>query len=80
MLSSTALRIVRALAKGSIFTYEELAAKVGCPVNTLYVFCERLEKAKLIRRVKSLRGEPRRVRTYIEGAGAVEELKLKVIK
>jgi DNA-binding Lrp family transcriptional regulator len=79
-MSSTALRIVRALQRGSIFTYEELAAKVDCPVSTLYVFCERIEKAKLIKRVRRIRGSPRRVRTFIEQASPIEELKLKVIK
>ncbi len=55
LLSKTSAAILHALARGSEFSYDELHAKVGCERDSLYVFCQRLEKAKLLKRNKQLR-------------------------
>ena len=54
LLSKTSAAILRALARGSEFSYDELHARVDCERDSLYVFCQRLEKAKLLKRTKRL--------------------------
>jgi len=66
------MRIMKALVPGSEFSYSELSAKADCPVDSLYVFCQRLEKAKLLIRKKSLaegKGKKVRLTTTITSAG-----------
>lgn len=65
LVSNVSLSILRSLKKHGDAQYEELSGLSGVPVNSLYVFCQRLESAGLIRRVKMLEGKPKRVRTFI---------------
>ena len=54
LVSLTSCAILKALNLGDQFEYPELSKKTGVPLTTLYVFCQRLEKAKLLRRKKVL--------------------------
>lgn len=80
LVSSIALRIIRAVQSGSLFTYDELSRKVNCKISTLYVFCERLEKVKLLKRSRLMAGTPSRMRTFISRAQPFKQFPVKVIK
>ena len=73
LVSPTSRDILKALAKGGHFSYPELSEEAGVPLNSLYVFCERLESAQLLKRTRVTKagpkGEPLRVRTEIRRAG-----------
>jgi len=66
IVTGVSLEILLALKTGSQFTYDELHEHTGIPVCSLYVFCQRLEQAKFIKRVKRMSGSPRRERTYVK--------------
>lgn len=75
LVSSSSFKILSCLREGNEYSYSELSAKTDIPCNSLYVFCERLQKAKLIRRVKRTEGTPRRTRTTIVLQSKVEFVK-----
>ena len=80
LLSNTSLTILQTLGVDSGWSYDELSETTGIPVNSLYVFCQRLEEAGLIKRISTLGGKPARVRTYIINTGpALQYTKLQVI-
>ena len=58
--------------------FEKLKPRI--PVNSLYVFMERLEKAGLIKRSKRSEGTPKRIRTFITASAPFVEHKMTVIK
>ena len=65
MVSRTSLTLLQTLGPGSIWSYQELSETTGIPLNSLYVFCSRLEKVGLIRRAFVGSGDPKRTRTEI---------------
>lgn len=80
LIGAASVAILKALKSGSQFSYKELSEKVGIPINSLYVFCERLEKARIIKRKKETGGFPVRVRTIILAKKAYSIKKMKVLK
>lgn len=80
MLSNTSAAILYAVVKRKELSYDELASITGAPLNLLYVYAGRLEKAKLLKRKKVLSGKPKRVRTVIVRTAAIKFCDVRVIR
>ena len=80
LLSNTSTKIILALCKGSTYTYQELSDETGAPTNSLYVFCQRLENAGLIKREKRFCGDIDRVRTFIKLSKKIKLIDLSIVK
>jgi predicted ArsR family transcriptional regulator len=67
LVSTSTKTILKALlATKDGLSYQDLSKKCKVPINTLYVFCQRLESARLVRRQKKVAGNPIKVRTLIQ--------------
>lgn len=54
LVSNSSFSILQFLAKHPEAYYDEIQEDTGIPQSSLYVFCQRLEEAGLIRREKKL--------------------------
>lgn len=80
LLSQTTSKILDALGQVGQISYTDLQYKTKIPKNSLYVFAQRLQENKIIRRKKIVRGNPRRVHVVLVLNQSVRRIPLKVIK
>ena len=80
LVSNSSLSILNMLKDGSEYSYEDLSADADMPKDSLYVFCQRLEKAGVLERLKEVTGNPKRTRTTIRLTRKFKELPLNVVR
>ena len=80
LVSKSSMTILDKLKDGSTFSYEELSETSGLPKDSLYVFCQRLEQAGVLKRDKLVSGNPKRTRTEIKLLKPFKMCGLKVIR
>lgn len=81
LISPTSAAILKAVNEGSALGYTELHELTGSPKQSLYVFCQRLEAAKLIKRSKASPSDGKAFRTSIKRAGArIEFPALRIVR
>lgn len=81
ILSPTSFKILQALKKaGCSVSYTDLIRATKIPIDSLYVFCQRLERVGMIERVKKQSGTPRRIKTEVTLKRDFEILDMKMVR
>lgn len=80
LLSPSSAAIMKFLSTSHEAYYSDIESKTGLPINSLYVFIERLEKAGYVKRTREMNDKTKRIMTTTKLLVDPKFHKMKIIR